>query len=98
MSESYAIVLLIHIEVIVPHARSLKDKRAVIKGLKERIRSRFNASVAEVAYQDKWQRALLGVALVGSERRQLESEAGRLQQLCEEVPNLQLIATTRDWL
>lgn len=98
MSESYALVLLIQIEVLIPHARSLKDKRGAIKGLKDRIRSRFNASVAEVGYLDKWQRALLGVALVGSERRHLESEAGRLQQVCEEARDLQLIGTTKDWL
>lgn len=98
MSEAYAVVLLIQIEVLVPHARSLKDKRAAVKGLKDRLRNRFNASVAEVGYLDKWQRGLLGVALVGSDRRHLESEAGRLQQVCEEAPDLQLIATTRDWL
>jgi len=98
MSESHPLVLLIQIEVLVPYARSLKDKRAAVKGLKDRIRSRFNASVAEVGYLDKWQRALLGVALVGSERRHLESEAGRLQQVCEEARDLQLIGTTKDWL
>jgi len=61
---------------LVPGCRSLKEKRHVVKSLKDRIRSRFNVSVAEVDFQDLWQRGTLGVAVVSSDghaaRRALE--------------------------
>jgi len=98
MSEQQPLVLLITIEVLIPYAVSLKDKRSAVSGLKERIRSRFNASVAEVGYQDKWQRAVLAVSMVGGERRALESEAARLQTLCEEAGDLQIARVRQDWL
>jgi hypothetical protein len=49
-------ISLLTIEVLIPWARSLKDKRSAVRGLKDRLRSRFNVSVAEVSFQDKWQR------------------------------------------
>jgi uncharacterized protein YlxP (DUF503 family) len=48
---------------MIPWAQSLKDKRSAVHGLKDRLRSRFNASVAEVAYLDKWQRAVIAVCI-----------------------------------
>ena len=51
----------------VPHARSLKDKRRVVMRFKDRIRSRFDVSIAEVASQDTLQRAVFGVSVVSSE-------------------------------
>jgi hypothetical protein len=54
-------------------AHSLKDKRHVIKGLKDRLRNKFNVSVAEVDHQDEWQRADLGIAMVGTDTRYVNS-------------------------
>lgn len=54
-------------------ATSLKDKRRVIRSLKERLGDRFNLSVAEVGSLDHRQQAELGVAIVGNERRFVES-------------------------
>ena len=51
----------------IPHARSLKDKRAVVRRFRDRVRARFDVSVAEVAAQDVHQRAVFGVAVVSSE-------------------------------
>ena len=57
----------LRVELHVPGASSLKAKRQVIKSLKDRIRNRFNVSVAEVDQHDKWQRATLGVAMAGTD-------------------------------
>ena len=57
----------LRVEFLVAGASSLKDKRRVVKGLKDRIRHRFNVSVAEVDYQELWQRSAIGVAAVGSD-------------------------------
>ncbi|MGH9868380.1 MAG: DUF503 domain-containing protein [Candidatus Polarisedimenticolia bacterium] len=54
-----------------PFARSLKDKRQVLKSLKDRLR-RHNLSIAEVDGQDVWQRTVLGIAAVAESRPPLE--------------------------
>lgn len=61
--------------------QSLKDKRHVLKSLKDRLHHRFNVSAAETAHQDLWQRAELSVCVVANERAHAESvlrEADRL--------------------
>ena len=52
----------------IPQSRSLKTKRQVVKGLKDRLKNRFNISIAEVDDNDLWQRATLGVAIVANEQ------------------------------
>ncbi len=53
--------------------QSLKDKRKVVKSLVDKSRHRFNVSVAEVADQDRHQKAVLGVAVIGSDARVLNA-------------------------
>ena len=98
MSDTDLFISLLTIELLIPWARSLKDKRSAVRGLKDRLRSRFNASVAEVAYQDKWQRAVIAVCILGSDRRQLESDMARVRQLCEEAQNVQVADMHQQWL
>ncbi len=57
------------VELHLPGVDSLKGKRHVLKGLKERVRQRFEVSVAEVDHQDAWQRATLAVACVSEDSR-----------------------------
>lgn len=53
--------------------RSLKEKRRVLKSLKDRLHDRFNVSVAETNHQDRWQRAELSCCVIANERRHAES-------------------------
>ncbi len=57
-------VAVVQLELHIPTSRSLKEKRAALRPIVEGIRHRFLVSVAEVGYQDKWQRALVGMAVV----------------------------------
>lgn len=59
------------IEITLPEAHSLKDKRAVVRALKDRLRAHFNVSVAEMDHQEAWQRATVGVAAIGPDRAYL---------------------------
>ena len=59
----------LYVRVFIAHARSLKDKRMVLKSLKDRIRVRHNVSVAELDGLDKWQTATLGFAMIGNDNR-----------------------------
>ena len=65
---SAARVALGMVELHLPDVDSLKSKRHVLKGLKQRVRARFECSVAEVDHQDTWQRATLAIAYVSSTR------------------------------
>lgn len=93
-----AYVVLLTIELFIPHAQSLKEKRSVVRGLRDQIRTRFNASVAEIGYQDKWQRSLIGVSMLSGDKRKLEIDTGRVQQLCEEAARLEIANISQDWL
>jgi hypothetical protein len=64
------------VELHVHGSQSLKEKRGVVRSITQRVRNRFNVSVAEVGGQDTWQRAVLGLAVAANEapaaRRRLE--------------------------
>jgi uncharacterized protein YlxP (DUF503 family) len=55
------------LELRLPESHSLKDKRHTVRGLKDRLRARFNVAVAEIAYQDTWQRALVSAVTVSGD-------------------------------
>jgi uncharacterized protein YlxP (DUF503 family) len=60
-------IALLTLDIHIPHAQSLKDKRMVVRRLKDRLRSKFNVSVSETDHQDLWQRATISIATVGSD-------------------------------
>jgi uncharacterized protein YlxP (DUF503 family) len=57
------------VELHLPEVGSLKEKRHVLKGVKEKVKHRFDVSVAEVDHHDSWQRATLAVACVSRDSR-----------------------------
>ena len=59
----------LEIDLAIPGADSLKAKRMVLRSVKDRVRKRFNVSIAEVDDQDQWQTALLAIVVVGNDRR-----------------------------
>ena len=82
---------IVRIELHLPGSVSLKDKRAVVRSLKERIRQRVHASVAEVDHHDLWQRAALGVAVVSGERRQVGEMLQSVRHLVEGAHGAELL-------
>ncbi len=63
---------LLTLEIHLPEARSLKDKRQVLRSLKDRLRGQFNVAVAELDHQELWQRALVGVVSLSGDAKHLE--------------------------
>jgi uncharacterized protein YlxP (DUF503 family) len=63
---------LLTLEIHIPDARSLKDKRQVIRSLKDRLRAHFNVAVAELDFQDVWQRSVVGVVTISNDAHHLE--------------------------
>lgn len=87
------VIGVMEIRLWLSEAHSLKDKRQVVKSVKDKIRDRFNVAVAEVADQDLWQKALLAVCTVGSDGRVVNA---RLDQVVNFVERLQ-VATDLDF-
>jgi len=59
--------------VAIPGATSLKHKRSVVRKVIARTKNNFTLAIAETDQQDKWQRATIGFALVGNDRRNIQS-------------------------
>jgi uncharacterized protein YlxP (DUF503 family) len=57
------------VTLFLPHAHSLKEKRMVLRRVKDRAKQKFNLAIAEVGENDVWQRAVLGMAVVGNGRQ-----------------------------
>jgi len=91
-------VLLIKLSLQIPDAHSLKDKRRQIKSLKDRLSSRFNASVAEVDALDNWQLAVIAVCMISNDRSYLDKQYSLVETLVLEYTELELINMTREWL
>ena len=72
------IVGVLKIELVIYEARSLKDKRRVVKSVKDRIRSAFNVSIAEVDHHDLHQRCTLAVAVVGNESGHIHAQLDKI--------------------
>lgn len=71
-------------ELFLPTCHSLKEKRAVLRPLTEGLRRRFSVSVAEVGYQNAWQRSVVGVALVTADGARLESQIEKVRRYVED--------------
>ncbi|HZO99463.1 MAG TPA: DUF503 domain-containing protein [Terriglobia bacterium] len=72
------------LEIQLPYAHSLKEKRAVLRKVRDRLRARFNVAVAELDHQDVWQHATLGVVSISNSQALLESV---FQQVVSEAEN-----------
>lgn len=72
------VIGLLVLEIFLPHSRSLKDKRKVLNTLRGRVHARFNAAFAELDFQDKWQRARLGIVT-------LNSRQGLVDQILQKI-------------
>lgn len=81
---------LLRVDLLVPGSRSLKDKRRVLKGLKDRLHNQFNCSVAEVEYQDLWNRARLAVCVVSGESRHANSQLDEIVKFVSRQPGAEL--------
>ena len=82
------------VELHLPDVASLKEKRHVLKGLKERVRARFEVSVAEVDHQDLWQRATLAIAYVSADARHANEVVSKAMDFIEDHVEGQVLDTS----
>lgn len=84
-------------ELSLPGCRSLKEKRMVLRSLKDRLRKRFNVSVAETAHQDVWTRSELTVALVAGDRGMADSVLSKVDRLVEDDGRALILRVRQDF-
>lgn len=83
-------------ELTLPGCSSLKEKRSVVRSLRDRLRKRFNVSVAETDLQDVRDRAVLTIALVASDGRMAESVMDKADRLVEEQGDALIVEVRRE--
>ncbi len=76
---------LLTLELHIQHAQSLKDKRQVLRSLKDRLRAKFNVAVAELEHEDTWQRSVVGVVTLSNQEHQVQEA---LQHVLAEADNI----------
>lgn len=89
---------LVTLEIHIADARSLKDKRQILKSLKDRLRSHFNVAVAELDHQDVWQRSVVGVVGISAEEGHLAETMGNVLEASEQVLGRSLISHEIEYL
>jgi uncharacterized protein len=86
------------LEIRVENSHSLKDKRHVVKSLKERLRQKFNVSVAEIDCQDLWQRSVVAAVTVASDHAYGERVLQAVEREAAALLGPQLAGATVEWL
>jgi len=92
------VIAAITFELRIDHAHSLKDKRQVVKSLKDRLRDRFNVAVAEIADQDLWQHGVVAAVTVASDRRIAEETLERVEREAAHTLGAMLVRADVEWL
>jgi uncharacterized protein len=86
------------VELHLPDVGSLKGKRHVLKGLKERVRARYEVAVAELDHHDLWQRATLGLACISNDARHAGAVVSKAMDFIEEHVEGQVIDSAMEIL
>lgn len=87
------IVGFITVQLRIPMARSLKDRRNVLRSLTDKINNKFNVAVAEVNSSDQWKNTSLAVVTVGGEKKQVEQCLNNVLKFIDEFPGVFAVQT-----
>jgi uncharacterized protein YlxP (DUF503 family) len=86
-------ICLLLLECYIPESLSLKDKRRILSSLSERLRRQFNIAIAEVDYQDQWQRSQLAIVFVNTNWRMLQSTMSKLTEFIDRDRRVEITRT-----
>ena len=86
------------LELRLEDSHSLKDKRHVVQSLKTRLRNKFNVAVAEIDYQDTWQRAAVAAVTVASDHVHAERVLRSVEEEAAALLGRDLVEATVEWL
>jgi uncharacterized protein len=93
-----ATVGVLTLELRLENSHSLKEKRHVVQSLKDRLRSKFNVAVAEIDYQDLWQRAAVAAVTVSSDQVHAEKVLRSVEEEAVSLLGREVAESTLEWL
>jgi uncharacterized protein len=82
------------LEFHIPGVRSLKEKRRVLKSMIERVKARYNVSVAEIEKQDLWQEAVIGITMISNDKTVIDQTFSSILRLVEGHGEAELVHST----
>jgi len=88
---------LLTLEIHISEAQSLKDKRQVLRSLKDRLRAHFNVAVAELEHQELWQRSKVGVVSISGDSKYLEESFAAIAAESERLLGRDLVSHEIDY-
>lgn len=92
------IVGVLTLEIRVEHSHSLKEKRHVVKSVKDRLRERFNVSVAEIDHLDSWQASVIAAVTVSNDRVHAEQVLQAVEAHAAGILGGALAASSVEWI
>lgn len=79
------------LDIFIPESGSLKEKRFAVKSLKTRIRNKYNVSISELDSTDKWQRVILGIAIVTNDRKIVDTTFNKIIQFIDNDGRVEIL-------
>src|SRR5712692_10662751 len=98
MPASQPTIGVLTLDLHIEHSHSLKDKRQVVRSLKDRLRAKFNVAAAEIDHQDSWQRAVIGVITLASDRVYVEQVLQRVEREAADLLGADLVGADIEYL
>jgi uncharacterized protein YlxP (DUF503 family) len=86
------------LDLWIPENHSLKGKRHILRKLIDRVKHRFNVAISEVGDQDLWQRAQIGLCIVGNDRRHINSSLDKVIDFVEKMHLVEMVHTEMEIL
>lgn len=91
------IVGVLTIELVIYSSSSLKEKRFVVKSIKDKLKHKFNIAIAEIDYLDKWQRAKLGIVTIGNEYTHVENSIQKVFEYLDNWNDFEIVNHSFDY-
>lgn len=85
------VIGILQIDLFIPDGQSLKEKRMLLKSLKTRLHNNFNVAVSELGHHEKWQRASIGMASIGNERKAIDAMLADIVRFIEREKSVEII-------
>ncbi len=93
-----AAIGVVTLEIVLQNSHSLKDKRHVVRSLKDRLRNKFNVAVAEIDCQDMWQRAVVAAVTVASDHTHAEKVLQSVEEEAAALLGSELTGAAVEWM
>lgn len=93
-----AVIGVLTLELRLEFSHSLKEKRHVVKSLKDRLRHKFNVAVAEIDYHDTWQRSVIAAVTVSNDQTYAEKVLRAAEEEAAEILGGVLVGTSVEWV